>query len=164
MSEPSFRPGDRVVVLDVFGKPTGIYCTVKEAERTARRKISSAQKACWAKLRTSLQRSNRMSAAARRKVSLAQKARWAKVKVAQQVTTEGDVEDTFIGTYRKHKFKIYPTQTNSGWTAMWTLFRPDGKREEFPARGEFDTMKGATDAARRDAEERVRLLERGERG
>ncbi len=33
VSEPSFRPGDRVVVLDVFGKPTGIYCTVKEAER-----------------------------------------------------------------------------------------------------------------------------------
>jgi hypothetical protein len=29
----AFRPGDRVVVLDMFGKPTGIYCTVKEAER-----------------------------------------------------------------------------------------------------------------------------------
>ncbi|MEY2413334.1 MAG: hypothetical protein QOD84_1940, partial [Acidobacteriaceae bacterium] len=27
----AFRPGDRVVVLDMFGKPTGIYCTVKEA-------------------------------------------------------------------------------------------------------------------------------------
>ncbi len=33
VSEASFRPGDRVVVLDMFGKPTGIYCTVKEAER-----------------------------------------------------------------------------------------------------------------------------------
>ena len=32
-SEASFRPGDRVVVLDVFGKPTGIHCTVKEAKR-----------------------------------------------------------------------------------------------------------------------------------
>ena len=33
VSEASFRPGDRVVVLDVFGKPTGIYCTVRGAER-----------------------------------------------------------------------------------------------------------------------------------
>lgn len=33
VSDASLCPGDRVVVLDVFGKPTGIYCTVKEAER-----------------------------------------------------------------------------------------------------------------------------------
>ena len=28
----SFRPGDKVVVLDVFGSPSGIYCTVQKAE------------------------------------------------------------------------------------------------------------------------------------
>ena len=33
IGKASLNPGDRVVVLDVFGKPTGIYCTVQEAER-----------------------------------------------------------------------------------------------------------------------------------
>ena len=33
VSKTSFQPGDKVVVLDVFGKPTGIYCTVKEEKR-----------------------------------------------------------------------------------------------------------------------------------
>ena len=32
-SETSFCPGDKVVILDVFGKPTRICCTVKEVER-----------------------------------------------------------------------------------------------------------------------------------
>ena len=33
VSDASLCAGDKVVVLDVFRKPTGIYCTVKEAER-----------------------------------------------------------------------------------------------------------------------------------
>ena len=33
VSDTPFSPGDRVVILDVFGKPTGVHCTVKEAER-----------------------------------------------------------------------------------------------------------------------------------
>ena len=31
--QASLDPGDKVVVLDVFGVPTGIYCTVKQAEK-----------------------------------------------------------------------------------------------------------------------------------
>jgi hypothetical protein len=31
-SEVQLRPGDKVVVLDVFGSPTGIYCTVQKAD------------------------------------------------------------------------------------------------------------------------------------
>ena len=65
------------------GRPT----TVMSA--AARRRISIAQKARWAKMRGSSPNSNRMSAAARRKISLAQKARWAKVKSTNgtQLTT-----------------------------------------------------------------------------
>jgi len=32
ISEAQLRPGDKVVVLDMFGSPTGIYCTVQKAE------------------------------------------------------------------------------------------------------------------------------------
>ena len=32
LSEVSLRPGDKVVVLDMFGNPSGIYCTVQKAE------------------------------------------------------------------------------------------------------------------------------------
>ena len=32
ISEGSLRPGDTVVVLDMFGRPTGIHCTVQKAE------------------------------------------------------------------------------------------------------------------------------------
>jgi hypothetical protein len=32
-SEVQLRPGDKVVVLDLFGSPTGIYCTVQKADR-----------------------------------------------------------------------------------------------------------------------------------
>ena len=46
----------------------------------ARRRISIAQKARWAKMRTSSTGASQMSVAARRKISIAQKARWAKVK------------------------------------------------------------------------------------
>ena len=76
------------------------------------------------------------------------------------MTKEGEVFGTHIGTYLRHKFKIYPKQIGDKWTATSTLTHPDGKQEEFPARGEYDTMKGATDAARRDIEEQVRLLDR----
>ncbi len=31
-SEVRLRPGDTVVVLDLFGNPTGIHCTVQKAE------------------------------------------------------------------------------------------------------------------------------------
>jgi hypothetical protein len=32
ISEVRLRPGDKVVVLDVLGCPTGIHCTVQKAE------------------------------------------------------------------------------------------------------------------------------------
>ena len=50
----------------------------------ARRKISIAQKARWAKMRGASTDRGQMSAAARRKISLAQKARWAKVKAGKK--------------------------------------------------------------------------------
>ena len=60
----------------------------------ARRKISLAQKARWARVRSGTQVKiaasnpqsrigNRMGTAARRKISLAQKARWAKIKAGR---------------------------------------------------------------------------------
>jgi hypothetical protein len=79
----------------------------------------------------------------------------------EEVTQEGEVVGIYIGTFLKYRFKIYPKQLGGQWTATWTLTRPDGDQEEFPARGEFDTIKGATDAAIRHAKERVRELERG---
>ena len=32
ISQVELRPGDKVVVLDMFGCPTGIHCTVEKAE------------------------------------------------------------------------------------------------------------------------------------
>ena len=32
-TQATLDPGDKVVVLDVFGVPTGIYCKVKRAEK-----------------------------------------------------------------------------------------------------------------------------------
>ena len=32
VTEVPLRPGDKVVVLDMFGSPTGIQCTVQKAE------------------------------------------------------------------------------------------------------------------------------------
>lgn len=46
----------------------------------ARKRISIAQKARWAKVRRSTVKGVRLSAAARKKISLAQKARWAEIK------------------------------------------------------------------------------------
>ncbi len=54
--------------------------TVSRLSAAARRRISIAQKARWAKVRGSTSGEGQMSAAARRKISIAQKARWAKVK------------------------------------------------------------------------------------
>ena len=33
ISEAALNPGDKVVVVDMFGVPTGIVCTVKQAEK-----------------------------------------------------------------------------------------------------------------------------------
>ena len=77
------------------------------------------------------------------------------------MTEDGDVVGIYIGTYLRHRFKIYPKRLGGQWTATWTLTHPDGKKEQFPARGEFDNIKAATDAAIGDAKERVRELERG---
>ena len=32
ISEVQLRPGDKVVILDMFGCPTGIHCTVEKTE------------------------------------------------------------------------------------------------------------------------------------
>ena len=76
--------------------------------------------------------------------------------------TDGNgVSGTHIGTYRRQTFKVYPKQIGDKWIATWTLTRIYGDKEEFPARGEFETIKEAIFAATRDAEERIRELERG---
>ena len=66
--------------------PTGKRRTLSAA---ARRKISLAQKARWAKRRTNTQTGaarpkRKMSAAARRKIAAAQRARWAKVNARKK--------------------------------------------------------------------------------
>ena len=67
-------------------KPAGNFQPVQARSLSARRKMSLAQKARWAKLRTGapmgqIPRSgNVLSISARRRISLAQKARWAKLK------------------------------------------------------------------------------------
>lgn len=50
----------------------------------ARRKISIAQKARWAKVHRSSLKGVRLSTAARKKISLAQKARWAEIKAGRK--------------------------------------------------------------------------------
>ncbi|MDP9161982.1 MAG: hypothetical protein M3O09_17370 [Acidobacteriota bacterium] len=86
--------------LSVLGKLHGKLPASGTAPRgvlsaAARRKISIAQKARWAKLRSPMlgiaktsavapKPAGRMSAAARRKISLAQKARWARVKAVKK--------------------------------------------------------------------------------
>jgi hypothetical protein len=60
-------------------KPTGKRRTLSAS---ARRKISLAQKARWAKQKAKPH--STMSAAGRRKIAAAQRARWAKVKAQQK--------------------------------------------------------------------------------
>src|ERR1019366_2396900 len=65
--------------LSVLGRLNGGGTAPKHhVSAAARRKMSLAQKARWAKVATKPVR--RMSAAARRKIAKAQRARWAKVK------------------------------------------------------------------------------------
>ena len=68
------------------GGPTGKRRTLSAA---ARRKISLAQKARWAKRNTNTQTGaarpkRKMSAAGRRKIAAAQRARWAKVNARKK--------------------------------------------------------------------------------
>jgi hypothetical protein len=60
-------------------KPTGKQRTMSAS---ARRKISLAQKARWAKQKVKPRRT--MSAAGRKRIAAAQRARWAKVKAQQK--------------------------------------------------------------------------------
>ncbi|MEY2411613.1 MAG: hypothetical protein QOD84_219 [Acidobacteriaceae bacterium] len=79
--------------LSVLGKLDGklevssVNCWPKRVGRmssAARRRISIAQKARWAKSRTSSIGGSQMSAAARKKISIAQKARWANVRLGKK--------------------------------------------------------------------------------
>ena len=69
---------------------TGIQTKLKRAKRTlsaaARRKISLAQKARWAKTRRAAAptKVRTMSRAARNKIAAAQRARWAKTRAQQK--------------------------------------------------------------------------------
>ena len=69
------------VFVGVYGGKTPALGTAKpkhHVSAAARRKMSLAQKARWAKATAKPVR--RMSAAARRKIAVAQRARWAKLK------------------------------------------------------------------------------------
>ena len=71
--------------VGVYGGRTPAISTAKpkhHVSAAARRKMSLAQKARWAKVATKPVR--RMSAAARRKIAKAQRARWAKVKAGKK--------------------------------------------------------------------------------
>jgi hypothetical protein len=75
--------------LAALGSLTGRSATRKTLSAAARRKISLAQKARWAKRSTNTQTGvarpkRKMSAAARRKIAAAQRARWAKVKARKK--------------------------------------------------------------------------------
>jgi hypothetical protein len=78
--------------LSVLGKLNGgmFYTEPRRALSAAgRKKISVAQKARWAKRRTSIavvavKPKRTMSAAARRKIAAAQRARWAKVRLQKK--------------------------------------------------------------------------------
>jgi hypothetical protein len=71
--------------LSVLGKANrGSYTKPRRTlSASARKRISLAQKARWAKQRTGKPKRT-MSAAARRKIAVAQRARWAKVKAQQK--------------------------------------------------------------------------------
>jgi hypothetical protein len=77
--------------LAALGNLAGRSATrkLRTLSAAARRKISLAQKARWAKRRTNTQTGaarpkRKMSAAARRKIAAAQRARWAKVNARKK--------------------------------------------------------------------------------
>jgi hypothetical protein len=74
--------------LSVLGKVDGgrSYAKPKRTlSASARKRISLAQKARWAKRSTKATKPHRiMSAAVRRKIAAAQRARWAKVKAGEK--------------------------------------------------------------------------------
>jgi hypothetical protein len=74
--------------LSVLGKLNGRSSYTKPRRTlsaSARRRISLAQKARWAKAKGHAPKPKRtMSASARRKIAAAQRARWAKVKAQQK--------------------------------------------------------------------------------
>ena len=77
--------------LAALGNLTGrrLARTQRTLSASARRKISLAQKARWAKWASKTQKGTArairiMSAAARRKIAAAQRARWAKVKAGKK--------------------------------------------------------------------------------
>jgi hypothetical protein len=74
--------------LSVLGKPNGgsSYTKSRRAlSASARRRISLAQKARWAKAKDRAPKPKRtMSASARRKIAAAQRARWAKFRAAKK--------------------------------------------------------------------------------
>jgi hypothetical protein len=75
-----------------FGKIYKIGTGTRKVSASSRAKMAAAQKARWAKIRTSAkpakvgptQGKRTLSAAARRKIAVAQRARWAKVKAAKK--------------------------------------------------------------------------------
>jgi nucleoid-associated protein YgaU len=75
-------------VLSVLGKLNGVSSRGKPRRimpAAARRKISVAQKARWAKVKGQVQKPERtISAAGRKRIAAAQRARWAKVKTAKK--------------------------------------------------------------------------------
>ncbi len=77
--------------LSVLGKLNGRSSYTKPRHTmsaSARKRISLAQKARWAKAQAGKVKPKRtMSASARRKIAAAQRARWAKVKAQQKKTS-----------------------------------------------------------------------------
>src|ERR1700730_11037545 len=86
------KEADRLgAALAALGTLTGRSATrkLRTLSAAARRKISLAQKARWAKRRTNTQKGkarpkHRMTAAARRKIAAAQRVRWAKVQAGKK--------------------------------------------------------------------------------
>jgi len=79
------------VALSVLGKLNGGSTGLKHhVSAAARRKMSLAQKARWAKSASNVQSIAKpkrvMSASARRKIAAAQRARWAKIKKSKSAT------------------------------------------------------------------------------
>ena len=66
--------------LSVLGKLNGGSAPKHHVSAAARRKMSLAQKARWAKAAPTAKPKRVMSASARRKIAAAQRARWAKLK------------------------------------------------------------------------------------